>query len=43
MRQRFAEVGGEIRPLSPAEFRDFVKAELEKWAKVVQASGAKID
>lgn len=43
LKQRFADVGGEIRLYSPAELRDFVKSELEKWAKVVKTSGAKID
>jgi tripartite-type tricarboxylate transporter receptor subunit TctC len=43
VQKRFGEVGGEIRLYSPDELGAFVKGEFEKWAKVVKASGAKID
>ncbi len=43
LRERFAQVGGEARDWSPAELRAFVEAEHAKWAKVVKASGAKVD
>ncbi|HKU95545.1 MAG TPA: tripartite tricarboxylate transporter substrate binding protein [Vineibacter sp.] len=37
------EQGGVIRPMTPAEYTDFVRLEREKWAPVVKASGAKMD
>ena len=37
--QQGAEIGGN----SPAEFTRFIHSEIEKWGKVVKASGAKID
>jgi tripartite-type tricarboxylate transporter receptor subunit TctC len=43
LQKRFADLGGEIRPMSPDELMAYVKAEHAKWAKVVKASGAKID
>lgn len=35
--------GAVIRPMTPAEFTDFVRLEREKWGPVVKASGAKMD
>ena len=33
----------EVDLLGPAEFRDFLSAEIDKWSKLVKASGAKLD
>jgi tripartite-type tricarboxylate transporter receptor subunit TctC len=41
MKARFAELGTTPMPFTPSEFGSFVKAETEKWAKVVKFSGAK--
>ncbi|MPS30314.1 tripartite tricarboxylate transporter substrate binding protein [Pigmentiphaga sp.] len=40
---RLAEVGLTSAPSTPEEFDAFVKAEIEKWAPVVKASGATAD
>ena len=38
--KKIQEQGGEIVAESPAEFTAFIKAENEKWKKVVKESGA---
>ena len=43
VKQSYAEVGAEIRIMTPDQLGAFQKAEQEKWAKVVQVSGAKVD
>lgn len=43
LQKRFAELGGEIKPMSPDELMAFVRAEHAKWAQVVKTSGAKIE
>jgi tripartite-type tricarboxylate transporter receptor subunit TctC len=43
LQKRFADLGGELRPMSPDELMAYVRSEHEKWAKVVKASGAKVD
>ena len=43
MAKRFADLGGEIRPMSPDDLMRYVRDENVKWAKVVKASGAKVD
>lgn len=41
--QRFTEQGFEIVVNSPAEANAFFKEEIDRWAKVVKASGAAVD
>jgi tripartite-type tricarboxylate transporter receptor subunit TctC len=43
VRDRFAALGADGVGSTPAAFAAFLKAENEKWEKVVKASGAKID
>lgn len=43
VRERFATLGADGIGSSPAAFTAFLKAENDKWQKVVKASGAKID
>jgi tripartite-type tricarboxylate transporter receptor subunit TctC len=43
LRARFAELGGQAMPTTPAEFGALVAAETEKWGKVVRLAGAKAD
>ncbi len=43
MKQRFAEQGSDPAGTTPAEFRKFIAAEVGKWAKLVQISGAKVE
>ena len=43
VRDRMTSLGAEVVGSTPAEFAAFQKADAAKWAKVVKASGAKID
>jgi tripartite-type tricarboxylate transporter receptor subunit TctC len=43
IKARFAELGGEVLPLSPNEYGKRIAEETEKWAKVIKFSGAKPD
>ena len=40
---RLAEQGSDAAGNSPAEFRQFIATESEKWARIVRISGAKVD
>ncbi len=43
VKARFATLMAEAAPTTPAQFGEFVKAELAKYEKLVKASGAKAD
>ncbi len=43
MTARFADLGIEVATSTPEAFGAFIRAEIEKWAPVVKASGAKAD
>jgi tripartite-type tricarboxylate transporter receptor subunit TctC len=43
MTKRLADLGAAWRPNSPADYRNFLRADLEKWRQVVSKSGAKFD
>jgi tripartite-type tricarboxylate transporter receptor subunit TctC len=43
MRQRLDQLGADPAPMSPDEYSRFVRTEVDKWAKVVRASGARVD
>ena len=43
MRERLAELGGVPIPGTPEDFGRVVRREVERWSKVVQASGAKVE
>lgn len=43
LRERLARLGARPAPLEPARFAAFVRAEQDKYARIVRASGARID
>ena len=43
MKGRLDQAGAEVRAMSPEEFGGFIRAERDRWAKVVKASGATFD
>jgi tripartite-type tricarboxylate transporter receptor subunit TctC len=43
VKKRLFASGVEIRTSTPEEFARFIDAEMQKWAKVVKAAGARAD
>ena len=43
VKERFAGLGLDAAPGTPAQMKLFVKNEVEKWGKAVRASGATVD
>jgi tripartite-type tricarboxylate transporter receptor subunit TctC len=43
IKERLAKMGSAVDPLTAAEFAQFIKEEVPRWATVVKKSGAKID
>jgi tripartite-type tricarboxylate transporter receptor subunit TctC len=43
LQERFRDLGGEVMPMSPAEFGHLVADETAKWAKVVKSAGLKVE
>jgi tripartite-type tricarboxylate transporter receptor subunit TctC len=43
LKERFHDLGGEVMPMSPAEFGRLVADETAKWAKVVKSAGLKVE
>jgi len=41
LKARLADLGGIALPGSPADFRDLIASETEKWGKIIKVSGAK--
>jgi tripartite-type tricarboxylate transporter receptor subunit TctC len=43
VKEKFAGLGADIVGNSPAEFGDYLKAEIAKWSGVIKTSGASVD
>jgi tripartite-type tricarboxylate transporter receptor subunit TctC len=43
MQAYFAQQGAEPAPDSPDQFMTLIRAEIPKYAKIIKASGAKVD
>ena len=43
MQERLAFGGSKATPMSPREFAEFIKADTERWAPAIRASGARVE
>lgn len=43
VREKFAAQGAEAASSTPEEFRAYIRAEIDKWGRVIRASGARFD
>ena len=43
VRDRLARLGGEVGGGSPEQFAAFIRAEMTRWDKVIQAAGIKVE
>jgi len=43
LKERFHDLGGEVMPMSPAEYGKMVADETAKWAEVVKSAGLKVE
>jgi len=43
LRARLADLGAEPMSMTPAEFEKFIAVETDKWGKVVQLAGIKVE
>jgi tripartite-type tricarboxylate transporter receptor subunit TctC len=43
LRERLARDGVDVVGNTPQEFASFIRAEMQKWAKAVKESGAKVE
>jgi len=43
VKERLFNSGVEVRTSSPQELAALIESEMQKWAKVVKASGARVD
>ncbi len=42
LKRRLAEQGAEPQPNTPAQFRDFVNADIRKWIELAHKAGIKL-
>jgi len=42
MKGRFADLGGVVLPGTPADFGSLIRAETEKWGKVIRAANIRL-